>query len=96
MPVVETTILSKLLDVLIVIMTGGIVYLFRKAHRHDELIAAHNTEIQLCHQRDEQRALQRREDRRLRDEQRKEIIDKINAHHKLVMGKLEEIRKDHD
>lgn len=91
MAVAEATIISKLLDWLLILLSGGILYLFRKAHKHDEIIAAHNTEIRLCHQRDKQRDEQRIEERKLRDKQREEIIRKIDSHHKLAMDKLDRL-----
>lgn len=47
----------------------------------------------LLEQSDKHYRAQRLEDKKLRDEQRKEILDKIEAHHKLVMSKLDQVDK---
>lgn len=89
MPAIEATILSKILDGLIIIVTGGLVFVLRKLFKQDDTLSDHETLLALCGQRDKQREVHRQEDKQLRDTQRKEILDKIDSHHRLVMGKLD-------
>jgi len=91
MPVIETTILSKILDWLIVVVAGGALFLFRKLLKHGDTLGEHETLLALCEQRDKQRETHRLEDKELRNQQRREIMKKIDDHHKTVMNKLDSL-----
>ena len=88
---IETTILSKVIDWLILILTAGMVFVLRKLFKHGDTLSEHETLLALCDQRDKQWESRRRDEKQLRDAQRKEIIKKIDDHHILVMGKLDKL-----
>jgi len=89
--VIETTILSKVVDWLILIITGGMVFVLRKLFVYGDTLSEHEKLLALCDQRDKQWENRRREERQLRDTQRKEILKKIDDHHSLVMSKLDRL-----
>ncbi len=91
MPSYDAAIIGKLLDVLSIILTGGLVFILRRLFQQDRVLTDHETAIALCTQRDQQREVHRKEDRDMRDRQRKEIMQRIDRHHKLVMDKLDRL-----
>ncbi len=91
MAAIETTILSKVLDWVWIVLSFGFVYVFRKLAQQDAAITVHTTKIALINQHDATELVRREEERELRDRQRDEILEKINSHHKLVMEKLDRI-----
>ena len=83
------TILTQIIGSLTILLSGGLMFLLRRIFLHDDTLKAHATQIALSIQRDEQSTVQRLEDRKLRDDQRKEMLFRIDTHHKLVMDKLD-------
>lgn len=56
-------------------------------------LSGHETRTRLLEQAELHHEQQRQEDKNLRDEQRKEMIDTIQAHHNSVKSDLTNIRK---
>ncbi len=91
MPSYDAAIIGKLLDVLSVILTGGLVFILRRLFQHSKTLSGHETEIALCRQRDEHREKIRDEDRERSDSRHKETMGRIDRHHKIVMAKIDKI-----
>jgi len=86
---IEATILSKVLDWFWVVLSFGFLFVFRRLKAQDDLLGQLTTAVALIKQHDSTELIRRREDRDLRDSQRREIIQKVDSHHSLVMGKLD-------
>ena len=91
MELLDASILGKIFDGLLLLISGGILFVFRRLIQHNDTLKEHDTALALCELRDEQRTVQRKEDRTLRDKQRAEDNKRTDSHHKLVMGKLDNI-----
>jgi hypothetical protein len=89
MPIAEATILSKVLDWAWIVVTGGIVVIFRKLFKHDDELSAHDTKLALLKQNEEACEKQRLQAETRWDGQRKEILARIDNHHKVVLKRLE-------
>ncbi len=91
MELLEMTILGKIFDGLLLLISGVVLFVLRRLIKHNDILKDHDTAHALCEQRDEQRTVQRKEDRALRDKQRAEDNKRTDGHHKLIMGKLDNI-----
>ena len=80
----QTDIIQTILDYVWVPIVTALALLWSKFSGLD-------TQTKLLAQACEACKLRRAEDRALRDEQRREILNKIDSHHKLTMAKLDAV-----
>lgn len=80
----DNTILQAILDYIWVPVVTALTLLWSK-------LTGLDTRASLLEQSEIHYQKQRLEDQRLRDEQRREILEKIESHHNMVMSKLDQV-----
>ena len=85
MPALETTILGKVADAILVGLSMGALWVIRKLAKHDKDIADLATAVKLTNQHDERELGRRKEESESLAAQRTEMLDLINSNHKEEM-----------
>ena len=91
----EDNILARIFDWLIIILGGGVMFLFRKLFKHDDILSSHETSMQLLIQAQEQCDKVRDEDVQRNEKAHKQLMEALNTHHSTVMGRLDVLAGKH-